>query len=253
MSDLVFYVGNLVDQSSLTLSNENALFPAENIQDHRRSKVIRSTTNSDNLVLDTGETSDIDSFFIVDNPRSSFGVSGCTLQLHGSNSWGSPSVSQSITLDTTHGSGYYEFTSTQQYRWARVVMTSTLGYCELSKIFLGMKLDLGRCQSIGWSFRDSDNARVTENRYGQKFIDTIIRQKEISMTLSLLDKDQLDQIWELWDTCGISKPFFMRCTNLQMMNSIHRHASMYFLKSSPQITNTSFGRYSLTLSIEEAL
>jgi len=253
MSDLIFYVTNLIDQSSFTQSNANSLFPASNILDNRRTKVVRSTTNSDNLVIDTTETSDIDSIVIVDNPIDGFGINALTLQLHGSNSWGAPSVSQAVTLNTTHGVGYYEFTSTQQYRWARLVTTSTLGYCELSKVFLGMKIDLGRCQNINWSYKSEDNSRVQFNRYGQRFVDLINRQKEINLSLSLLDKDQLDQIFELYDLCGIRKPFFMRCVPDTISNEPKRYMGMYYLKSVPQITNTSFGRYSLSLTLEEAL
>lgn len=252
MSDLKFYIGNLVDQASVTLSNENAQFPASNIFDDRRTKVVRSTTNSDNIVFDFNETSLIDSFVIVDNPRDSFGVSTLSLQLNGSDSWGSPSFTQSIQFSTEHGVGYAEFTE-QSYRYARLVMTSTLGYCELSKLFIGKAVDLGRCQNIGWNYKLDSISKITKNRYEQKFIDIIGTQKEVNLSLSLLDKDQLDQIFQVSEECNTTKPFFIRCANNQMVNENRRFAGMFYLKSSPLITNNkAFGRYDISLSLEEA-
>ena len=251
MSDLKFYVGNLIDQSSFTLSNENSQFPATNILDTRRTKVIRSTTNSDNIVFDFQETSLVDSIVIVDNPKSGFGISTLSLQLNGSDSWGSPSFTQAVTFSTDHGVGYAEFTE-QSYRYARLVMTSTLAYSELSKVFIGKAVDLGRCQNTGWSYSQKSISKATENRYAQRFIDSIGVQKEINMSLSLLDKTQLDQIFQVYDECNTTKPFFMRCANNTMVNENRRFAGMFYLKSAPTITNQVFGRYNLSLSFEEA-
>jgi hypothetical protein len=251
MSDLKFYVGNLVSQSSFTLSNPNSLFPVSNILDPRRTKVVRTTTASDTLIMDFQETSEIDSIVIVDNPKDGFGISTLSLNLNGSNSWGSPSFTQAVTFSTEHGVGYAEFTQ-QNYRYGRLVFTSTLAYSELSKVFIGKSVDLGRCQNIGWSYSQKTLSKTIENRYAQKFVDVIGTQKEVNMSLSLLDKDQLDQIFQVYDECNTTKPFFMRCANNQMVNENRRYAGMFYLKSSPTITNQVFGRYNLSLSFEQA-
>jgi len=54
MSCLKFFNLNLVDSATLTPSTENLNFPASNLTDPRRSKVFRSTTKSDNIVLVVG-------------------------------------------------------------------------------------------------------------------------------------------------------------------------------------------------------
>jgi hypothetical protein len=251
MSDLKFFAVNLVDQASMTGTNTNSQFPLSNLQDSRRTKVYRSTTNSDSVVFDFQESSLIDSVIIVDNPRDGFSLSTITLELNGTNSWGAPAFTQSLTFSTDFGVGVNLFTE-QSYRYARIVMTSVAGYCELPKIFIGKSIDLGRCQNVGWTFKNDSISKITKNRYEQKFIDVIGTKKEANLSLSLLDKDQLDQVFEVYDQCSVTKPLFVQYTNNQMVNDSNRYSGMYYLKSEPQITNTIFGRFALSLNIEEA-
>jgi len=249
-----FYSGNLVDQATITASTENALFPLSNLKDPRRTKVYRSTTNSDEIVFDFQETSEINSCFLVDNPFDGFGVSTLLLQMNGTNSWGSPAATESLAIDTQFGMGLNDFTTTHSYRFARLVATSSLSYCEISKLFIGKSIDLlnGKSINYGWNIVYKDNSRTVENRYGQRFTDVINRQKQINISLSNLSKDQLDQIFEINDDKGTSKPFFVRIGCTPMINNVERFSGMVYLSSAPQITNTFFNNYSLSMTLEEA-
>jgi hypothetical protein len=249
---LKFYVGNLVDQATLTPSSENALFPAENILDPRRTKVFRSTTEPANLVLDFQETSEIDSVFIVNNPFDGFGISTLEIELNATNTWGSPAHTESVTWSTKHDVGFKEFTL-QNYRFARLVMTSSLEYCELSKIFIGKALDIGRGPNFGWTYQLKDNSRIQENRYGQKFVDVINRQRQFTISISNLDKDMLDKFFEIYDDKGISEPFFVRIGCDTMVNETERFAGMVYMTQAPSITNRFFNNYSLSITLEEAM
>jgi hypothetical protein len=251
MSCLQFFSGNLIDQATFTPSTENLNFPASNLKDARRSKVFRTTSNTSILILDFQETSEIDSIFIVDNPRNGFGVSTLSFDLNATSNFTSPAYSDSLTFSTVHGLGYKLFTQ-QNYRFARLNLTSALGYCELSKVFLGKHIDLWRGPNFNWSYQNKDISTVKENRYGQKFIDIIGRQKVLNISLTLLNKDQLDQIFSLYDDKGTTKPFFVTIGDDAMVNDHRRFSGMVYLNSVPTITNTSFGRYSLSLSMEEA-
>ena len=129
------YHDNLIDQSTITASSENLLFPLSNIKDPRRSKVYRSTLNSANIVIDFNETSEVDSFVIVADKRNGFGFSAISLEFNATDEWTSPAATESITFSTQFGIGINEFTTTHSYRFCRIVLTSSLGYCELSKVF----------------------------------------------------------------------------------------------------------------------
>jgi hypothetical protein len=256
MSNFIrFYVENLVDQAiSITPSTENALFPASNLQDHRRTKVFRSTTNSDNIVFDFGETSDINSIMIVDDPLNGFGVSTVTLELNGTNTWGAPAFSQALTFSTEHGVGYAEF-STQSYRFGRLVCTSSNSYIEIAQVFIGESVQIGpdRSPNYGWSYQNEDSSRITKNRYGQRFVDVIDRNKNVNMSFGLLTYEDMEDVYTILDHCGETKPFFMRlgCNSINVQDD-RRFSGMFYLTSVPQVTNTSFNRYSLSFSLEEA-
>jgi len=247
------YSENLVDQSTLSASTTNLLFPVNNIKDSRRSKVFRSNGNSDSVVFDFNETSEVNSFFIVGDKRSGFGVSTITLQFNGTDSWGAPAASESITFSTEHGVGFKEFLTTHSYRFCRMVLTSTLGYCEISNVFLGKKLTMSRSINFGWSYKDNELSREATNRYGQKFFDIISRQTQITCGFSNLDKNDLDEFFKLYDDKGDTKPFFivLGCDG-QNTNDHRRYSKMYFLESVPAVSNPLFNKYNVSMSLIEA-
>jgi hypothetical protein len=249
-----FYSTNLVDQATVTASSENQLFPVENIQDYRRTKVFRSQANSVNIDFDLGETSEIDSIILVDDPRSEFGLSTVTLQLNGSTDFSSPAFSQALTLNEYFGVGYAEF-DLQEYRYARLVVTSTLGYCEISNLFIGKKIAFENNMVIdfGWSYQNDEIHTTKKNRYGQRFIDAVTRQSKINFSIKSMNPDELDQILEIYDTKGETKPFFMRLGCDDMINDKDRFAGMYFLANVPSITNKSFALYDMSFQLEEAM
>jgi hypothetical protein len=249
---LLFYSGNLVDTATITPSTVNLNFPVSNIVDPRRTKVFRSTSNTSSLVMDFSETSEIDSVFLVDEPRNGFGISSVNLLLNATSDFTSPAHTEAITLSPTHGVGFKKFIQ-QDYRFAKLELTSTLGYCELSKIFIGKAIDLGRGPNFNWSYQDKDISTIKENRYGQRFVDVITRQKQFNINMNLLNKDQMDKIFQIYDEKSNTKPFFVSIGCSTMINDINRFAGMVYLNAVPTITNTSFGRYSLSMQLEEAM
>jgi hypothetical protein len=247
------YSENLVDQATLTASTENASFPVENIQDYRRSKVFRSTSNSDNIVLDFGSASDVNTFFIVPDKRNGFGVATITLEFNSSDSWGAPAATETITFSETHDLGFKEFTATHSYRYCRIVLTSTLGYCEIANIFLGVKNNVVRGIKFGWSYKDAEIVNQKANRYGQIFSDIISRQKQISCSIQYMDKDNLDEFFKAYDLCGESKPFFIRIGCDEMSNDYRRFSGMVFFKDVPSVVNNNFNKYSVSMQLAEAM
>lgn len=245
------YSDNLVRQSIITASSENAQFPVDNILDPRRSKVYRSTSSSASIVFDFGETSEVDSFFLVADKRHGLGVSTITLEFSHTNVWSSPAATEVITLNAEYNAGYKEFT-VKEYRFCRMVMTSTLSFCEIANVFIGKKLDLNRSINFNWSIKDNELSRKQTNRYGQIFSDIINKQRVINASLSLLDKDQLDKINSVIDLYGETKPFFVRIGCDNMVNNPLRFSGMFYFNDIPQISNPNFNKYNLSFSLIEA-
>lgn len=245
------YSDNLIYQSKITASSENAFFPIKNILDPRRSKVFRSTSPTTQIIFDFNETSEIDSFMIVDDKINGFGVHTIKLEFNGTNEWSSPAAEEVIEFSPTHGIGFKEFNK-KEYRFCRMVLTSTLPYCEVSKVFIGKKMNLNRSINFNWTIKDNELSNKQTNRYGQIFVDVILRQKTINCALSLLDKEQLDKINVWLDTYGESRPFFIRlgCNNMVVDN--RRFSGMVYLSDVPTISNPFFNRYNLSMTLIEA-
>ena len=244
------YDENLIDQSTITPSTVNAQFPTSNLLDPRRSKVYRSTTNADTILFDMQETSEIDTIFIVADKRAGFGISTITLEFNATSDFSSPAYSVAVPFSTIFGIGYVEF-ATINYRFARAVITSTLGYCEISKIFIGKSLALTRGINFGWTIKDEELSQKQFNRYGQQFTDIILRQKKINFSLNLLGKDDLDLVNTLLDRVGETRPFYIILGCDLMINDNRRFSGPVILDDIPSITNTFFNKYALSMSVKE--
>lgn len=246
------YSDNLIYQAKITASSENLQFPLSNILDPRRSKVFRSTSNITELTFDFNETSEVDAFMIVDDKRNGFGISELELEFYATSNWTYATGNEVIEMNPQLGIGFKEF-PVKNFRFCKMKLKSTLDYCELSKFFIGKKMDLGRSINFGWSIKTNDLSRKQVNRYGQVFVDAIRTQRAINCRLSLLDKNQLDKIFTWLDTYSEIRPFFVRIGCDNMVNDNRRFSGMVYLNDAPTITNSSFGRYDLSLSLLEAM
>lgn len=242
---------NLVEQSTLTASSENALFPVSNIKQSRRSKVFRSLSNSDNVILDFQESSEINGIFIVADKRAGFGISTVTVEFNGTSNFTSPAYSVSVPLSTKFGIGFVSLATPISYRFARIVMTSTLGYCELANVFIGKEIPMQRTVSFGWSVKNDELSTKSFNRYGQMFVDSILRQKKFNFTLKNMTKEDLELFQTMTDRVGETKPFYIMLGNALMVMDYRRYCGPVTLDDSPTETNGSFGRFTLPMSLTE--
>lgn len=249
---ITLYSNNLVDQATLTASSENLLFPLSNIQDSRRTKVFRSLANDTSIVFDLMETSEIDSFLIVSNPRSGFGVSTITIEANGTDSWATPAFTTTMTFSTKHGVGLKELDAAINYRFVRMVFTSTLGYSEVANLFIGKKIVPSRGINYNWTFRDEDQSSVKENRYGQKFVDLIGRQRLFNALIQNLDDENLNLLLDITDRKGKVYPFFVKIGCQAAMSDPYRFIAMVFFTTIPTNTNRHYNNWGFPLQLEEA-
>lgn len=251
---LQFLSNNLMIGSTLTASTTNAQYPVSNINDPRRTKTYRSTSNSDNIVIDLGTADPIDTFMIVDNWQNGFGIATLTLEANGTDVWTSPAFTTTITLNDTFGVGVSQFLE-KSYRFWRIVLTSTLGYCEVSNIFLGKASRITtNGVGYGWNYINRDLARKQSNRYGQEFVDEIGTLKELnSLNFTVLDKDEMDILLDVYDTNLTGKPFFVYfpLETDSLVNDEDRYNGMYKFKTEPSFTNINSGYYNVAIDLKE--
>jgi hypothetical protein len=247
-----FYIYNEVTNATLIPSSVNASFPASNLKDDRRTKVFRSTSNSSDIVFDLGTSRPIDSFFIVDHTTSGFGVNSLTLELNGTNEWSSPVFSQAITLDFDFGIGKAEFTE-GNYRFARLVMTSTAGYCELSNVFIGKRTEyLDFDISYPLTLVNNNLSIISKNRYGQRFIDEVTTQRKIKGNLENMNQAEADDVISWISYVSNTIPFFVSFDGIQSLTNSNRLNGMYYLNNEPGFTLNRGNYWSCSLDLEES-
>jgi len=249
-----FYAVNQVYGANLTGSTVNAQFPVSNVQDDRRTKVYRTTASTGSLVLDFGASQEIDSFMIVPHSLDGFGINSLTLELNATNEWSSPAVSQSITLDSTFGVGKYEFDTVQTYRFARLVFSSTLEYCEIANFFIGKRIELST-NDFGYpiNYKQISRKNIAINRYGQKFIDEINTQKSFSGSINTMTLNEVDQVFEMLDYNSTTIPVYINFESTAMLNDTDRINGMYYIASDPDISYIEGNYWNISLNFEEAL
>lgn len=251
MANQYFLYNNLIKTAVLTPSTVSAQYPVANLVDDRRTKVYRSTSNSDNIEIDLGSAQDINAFSIVHN-GTAFGVSTVTLELNSTNVWTSPAVSQVITLDTTHGFGYHIFNIDQNYRYARIVLTSSLTYCEVSKIFLGKYASIGELTfEYPIKYKQNNNSSVTKNRLGQRFIDLINTQKEISGSISTMTKEEVAPLLSMLDFTSFTLPIWLIFPEGNITTDNDRINGYYYLKDDPTLSFVIGNYWNTELNFEE--
>ena len=249
-----FLSNNLIEGALITPSTENLQFPATNIQHDFRTKVFRSTTNSDSVVFDIGSTEPVDYFGIVDNWQSGFGVSTITLEANSTDEWSSPAFSLAVTFDTAFGVGITSFAE-QNYRFWRVVMTSTLGYCELANIFIGKAVNIDTNGiSYNWAYANKDNMKKATTRYGQEFIDDVNQRKELTgLKIRVMNTTELDSFFEVYDNRRTVSPMFIEFCDPSstISNNNNRFNGMYKFTSTPKTPNFSAGFWNTSFSLKE--
>lgn len=256
MSCSKFYFNNLIEEATLTPSTVNALFPVANLKDVRRTKVFRSTANTSHIYFDFGAAEPIDSIVLVGHTLNGLGITSASLELNAVATWtvGAP-VTIAITLDNINNIGHGKHTAVVNYRYAKLVMTSTLGYCELSKVFIGTARDIGATQDFAYPLNVSmDNlATISKNRFGQKFIDEVSTQKKFQGDLKTLTNEEIETVYDLVTECSVTKPFFMRLEGVDVFTETNRVNGYYYLKNEPNFKYTSGGFWDCNLDLEEGM
>jgi hypothetical protein len=251
-----FYFNNLVSGSVLNPSTENAQFPAENILDSRRTKVFRSNTNSDHVYFDFGAAEPIDSFVAVGHIIDGFGFVSASVELNNVATWTTGAIATiAVTIDNVNGIAHGELVSPVNARYAKLIMTSTLGYCEVSKVFIGVKEEVGTDNDFTFplTFQMDNRASVQKNRYGQRFVDEITTSKKFRGDLKTMTNDEVDMVYDLANQNSFTKPFFMRIEDAEVFNDNDRVNGYYYLTEDPSFSYDNGGFWSTSLSLEEGM
>lgn len=210
MTAIRFYNTNYIDWSvsatTLTASSEVATLPVENVLYELRTKVWRSTNDTDeNIVADLGSAKSVTAAIFVNHNWTSGGT--YTLQAHTSDSWGAPAYSQALT----HHADVIIFHLSQTYRYWRIRIqdgSNPDGYVELGRWFLGTYVEPSANFRYDWTedVIDTSVIRMTRASAEQISAKPMYRLFGISFTHSTTD---FDNVKAIVDAKGTSNRMFI--------------------------------------------
>jgi hypothetical protein len=252
--DVIYGFYNLVDKDTtlLTASDEDAFYPVENIQDARSTKVFRSTTASASVVFDFITTEEVDLICVRPNIRTGFGFNGSlTIEANATDNWGAPAFSTTLTPNTEFNFGYLNLASAESYRFWRITGTGT-SYLELSNIFFGQKIQAGKNISFNWTYNNTDNSKLTKNKWGDVFIDSYGSLQNINGEIKLLTSTEREAINEHFNFVGKTKPFVVIMDNQELFSTDSEEFAGFFrFKARPGFTNLAFGYFNTKIQLIE--
>ena len=248
-----FYAFNQVKLANITAPNVDAQFPLTNLKDDRRTKVVRSTTNTLVVVFDFLDPVAIDGCLIVDAKLRELGFTSATFQLNTSDSWVSPPVSVAMTINGDEGLAKSILPSTEVYRFARVSLSIASGTVELSKVFIGAKIEMvDNCFTYPITYRQTNRAAESLNRYFQRFFDEVVTQKGFSASINTMTKDEFDQVLEFIDYNSVTIPLFINFDGIDGLNDPDRLGGMFYIEDQPTMQLVPGNYWNITLNFTEA-
>jgi len=138
-----FYYNNLALNATLTASSADTEYPISNVQNAHKTKVWKTlgTSATEYIIFDLATAQAVTSFIAF---STDFDGTETTLKIQGNatNSWGSPSVNETLTYDSTYKYLTENFASAT-YRYWRFVFTkaNASDIRSVGAVFIGTKSD----------------------------------------------------------------------------------------------------------------
>lgn len=181
------------DATVITASSANTNFPASNLKHPFRSKRWRSTNvTSENVVFDLVTTEPIDSVAIYWSKEDGIKLSNSavvTIQANATNVWTSPAVNQVLTIDNVYMMTSHYFTTDQNYRYWRVLITdpgNPYGYVELGVVWLGKALAIPNAKN-GFKYSLVDKSKLSQTDFGHVYADKYPLMASITFGYNFLE------------------------------------------------------------------
>lgn len=187
----------------------NAQFPLANLQHPFTTKVFRSTSGPSSIQVDLLATRTVDSFAIVGNALSGLGINA--ISIYGSNTTDFTSSTEiEIDISADYNTGFKFFTPVA-FRFWKIECTSTESFVELSNIYLGSRTTIvdNGLSTDSFNYKVDDNSEISENQFGQRFIDKKNQVESISGSFQYLNKEESEQLADVYAKHGRHTPLWI--------------------------------------------
>jgi hypothetical protein len=203
------------DATVITASSEDSNFPAANLKHAFRSKRWRSTgVSSENVVFDLITTEAINSVVILWSKEDGIQLTDSAvvkIQANATNSWTSPAVNVTLTIDNNYLVASHFFTSDQSYRYWRVLVQdpgNADGFVELGVVWLGKAIDIENAQN-GFNFDLVDKSTISTTDFGHQYVDEYPLIASIDFKYQYLDYSTIQILENAYRNNGTKLPVLL--------------------------------------------
>jgi len=133
------------------------------------------------------------------------------VQANATNSWTSPAVDQTLTINNTYVVASHFFSTPQSYRYWRIVIidpTNANLEVTLGVAVIGKSLDIQN-PDIGFEFEVADQSKVVTNAFGNQYVDEYPSKSTLSIKYGLLDYDEAQALENAYRINGTRIPVFV--------------------------------------------
>lgn len=256
MSNIAFLSENLADAAVLTLTTgtENAQFPLVNLTNDATAVKFRSQENDVVVLFDLQQTRAIDTFALHGDTNSTLGVTTVSVKTSLTTDF-TAATAIPITLSPENLIGY-EFFTEVNHRYVELTLSGTGSFAELSKVFIGKRVELEFQNLSIDSFRYGrrDNSITSANSYDQLFVDKRNSTKFVSGSLQFCTKTEQETLDEIFNRHQRSVPLWMIIDrNSQAINDGQFKLTTYgYLQDVPLWSANGGQHYSANIRINQA-
>lgn len=133
------------------------------------------------------------------------------VQANATDTWSSPAVDQTLTIDNTYEIASHYFTTDQNYRYWRISIVDSANvnlYVSLGVVILG-KSEFVHTPDNGITYSLTDTSSVQRNDFGNEFVDEYPCIATLDMNLSVMDYADAKIIENAFRINGVRKPIFI--------------------------------------------
>jgi hypothetical protein len=212
----------------------------------------------ESVVFDLQTTEDINSAILLWSKEDGIRLSSAAvvkIQANATNTWASPAVNTTLTIDDVYNTATNFYSTNQSYRYWRVLIidpTNANLFVDLGVVILGLSESISTADN-GFKYNISDNNKITETDFGNQYVDEYPQTANLSLNFALLDYADIATIETAYKTNGTKKPVFIAMDETGAVYS-KNHFSIYGkMKSNLDIGHINYDMFNTTLEIREVV
>lgn len=166
------------------------------------------------VTFDLQTTEDINSLAILWAKEDGIRLSSSAvikIQANATDSWSSPSVDETLTINNTYSIASHYFSTDQSYRYWRISIVDPGNanlYVNLGSIVLGKSITVD-CPENGYSFEYRDNSKTQTTDFGNEYVDEYPITTAIEFDYKYFDNTDMSIFDSLFIQNGVKTPVFV--------------------------------------------